>query len=211
MDSPRYNYEPLVGPHGIRVLVLKGTKTSIEIQLRHFAVSSCTYEALSYVWGDPSLAASSKATVLDSRGNVAGWIPLTANLGNALRDLRDSEQLTSKVFWIDQICINQEDETEKSQQVAMMSRIYTQASRVITYLGPAGPQEDEDRGIRLLKRICEPIQDKTWHQMHKAGSVDGIPQLIQRKDIRFRPLPSDLALRDDKSYDETEVARRYVD
>jgi hypothetical protein len=47
--------------------------------------------------------------------------------------------------------------------------------------------------------------------MHKAGSVDGIPQLIQRKDIRFRPLPSDLALRDDKSYDETEVARRYVD
>jgi hypothetical protein len=40
-------------------------------------------------------------------------ISLTENLKNALQDLCNTGELTSKVFWIDQICIDQEDE-EKS-------------------------------------------------------------------------------------------------
>jgi len=41
-----------------------------------------------------------------------------------------------KVFWIDQICINQEPE-EKSDQVAMMGQIYKNVTRVIR--GGAAP------------------------------------------------------------------------
>jgi hypothetical protein len=39
------------------------------------------------------------------------------------------------VIWIDAICINQKDDVEKAQQVAMMGSIYRRASRVVGYLG----------------------------------------------------------------------------
>ncbi|KAK3703455.1 hypothetical protein LTR37_014445 [Vermiconidia calcicola] len=37
-------------------------------------------------------------------------------------------------FWVDHACINQDDETEKAQQVAAMDRIYTQARMTIVLL-----------------------------------------------------------------------------
>lgn len=39
-------------------------------------------------------------------------------------------------FWIDAICINQEDSEEKAGQVAMMGEIYKMASSVVIWLGP---------------------------------------------------------------------------
>ena len=38
------------------------------------------------------------------------------------------------LFWVDHACINQEDEAEKAQQVAVMDRIYTQARMTIVLL-----------------------------------------------------------------------------
>ena len=38
-------------------------------------------------------------------------------------------------FWIDAICINQEDVHERSQQVTLMSKIYTQATHTMIWLG----------------------------------------------------------------------------
>ncbi|KAH8680700.1 heterokaryon incompatibility protein-domain-containing protein [Xylariales sp. PMI_506] len=38
-------------------------------------------------------------------------------------------------IWIDAICINQQDDTEKSAQVIVMDRIYKQASSVIAWMG----------------------------------------------------------------------------
>jgi hypothetical protein len=81
-----------------------------------------------------------------------GWIPLTNNLNDALHDLWNADELTSKVFWIDQICIDQEGE-EKNHQVAFMGQIYKNASRVITYLGRVEDEEEEQRGLELLKRL----------------------------------------------------------
>jgi hypothetical protein len=46
--------------------------------------------------------------VTDENDRLVGSIPLTANLKNAVGDLRNRERLSSKVFWIDQICIDQE-------------------------------------------------------------------------------------------------------
>lgn len=49
------------------------------------------------------------------------------------------------VLWIDTVCINQNDDTEKAQQVAMMRAIYEGASRTIVWSGP-----DEDHHGRAL-------------------------------------------------------------
>jgi hypothetical protein len=150
-EVPRYVYEALSGPDKIRVLNLHGTKERIECSLQEFSVSEGGYQALSYVWGKPQQHFS--ARVFDENGDILGYIPLTENLQAALCDLRDAEEVTSKRFWIDQVCIDQEGD-EKSQQVALMGEKYREAARVITYLGPAVLDEGEEkRGIALLQQL----------------------------------------------------------
>lgn len=45
-------------------------------------------------------------------------------------------------LWVDALCINQDDEAERSQQVQLMSEIYTRAFKVIAWLGPAADDSD---------------------------------------------------------------------
>ncbi|PMD12806.1 hypothetical protein NA56DRAFT_531324, partial [Hyaloscypha hepaticicola] len=39
-------------------------------------------------------------------------------------------------IWIDQICIDQENELEKNHQVARMGLLFAWAEQVLTWLGP---------------------------------------------------------------------------
>lgn len=49
----------------------------------------------------------------------------------------ESLQDEPKVYWIDAICINQQDDAEKSTQVQAMRDVYDQAKLVIAWLGPS--------------------------------------------------------------------------
>ena len=53
---------------------------------------------------------------------------------------------TDQPLWIDAICLNQEDDEEKSKQVPRMSDIYSLAEEVIFWLGRNPPGEDEAIG-----------------------------------------------------------------
>jgi len=55
------------------------------------------------------------------------------------------------VLWIDQICINQDDEKEKTAQVNLMHQIYAGAEQAIVWLGPAA--DESDKLMRFLSRI----------------------------------------------------------
>jgi hypothetical protein len=78
---------------------------------------------------------------------------LTINLRNALHDLRDAQELESKVSWIDQICIDQQAE-EKNHQVKLIGQIFRNATRVITYVSLAATsQEIKKERIQLLERL----------------------------------------------------------
>lgn len=81
------------------------------------------YDALSYVWGDASEVCH---IILDGM-----TIPVTANLYEALSQVRHN----TTTLWVDALCINQSDLPERSQQVSLMHRIYTQASSVLISLG----------------------------------------------------------------------------
>ncbi|KAK0719130.1 heterokaryon incompatibility protein-domain-containing protein, partial [Lasiosphaeris hirsuta] len=83
------------------------------------------FEALSYVWGD-----SSKAKMIRLDGHLFG---VTENLAAALQYLRSPSE--ERVVWIDAICINQRDKSERSAQVRLMGDIYRSATRVISWLG----------------------------------------------------------------------------
>lgn len=91
---------------------------------------SPVYEALSYVWGDPSFSCP---ILLNSHL----W-DVTANLESALRHLRrDDGQL--RTIWIDALCINQRDISERSQQVGIMRDIYGKAQDVLVWFGEWSP------------------------------------------------------------------------
>ncbi|KAF1984049.1 HET-domain-containing protein, partial [Aulographum hederae CBS 113979] len=88
------------------------------------------YEAVSYTWGP-----------IDEKGTVtyAGRrILVGKNVEALLRRFRLKDN--TRLLWIDALCINQEDHSEKSEQVAMMDVIYQGASRVLIYLGEADEQ-----------------------------------------------------------------------
>ena len=60
------------------------------------------------------------------------------------------------IFWVDQICINQADLGEKSEQVAMMDRIFTSSQQMVAWLGKGFPEFTRDAlayAERLSKRI----------------------------------------------------------
>lgn len=99
------------------------------------------YEALSYAWGPP-----------DKHYEITlpnGILRITKSLFLGLMRLRRRGK--SRLLWIDQLCINQDDIAEKNKQILLMRRIYSSASRVLAWLG-----EDDGNGsiaLRLLEQI----------------------------------------------------------
>jgi hypothetical protein len=144
-----YKYAPLCegSTRQIRILkLLHASEERLQCSLEHVDLSSATYVALSYEWGNEKK--HTWMEVIDSvNGRTLGMIPLTDNLYNALCDLHLSPQVTSKMFWIDQICIDQTNELERGHQVDLMGLIYQNAQRVISYLGPEHPTDEEAFGL----------------------------------------------------------------
>ncbi|KAH9233198.1 hypothetical protein K456DRAFT_1838097 [Colletotrichum gloeosporioides 23] len=92
------------------------------------------YEAVSYTWADES-GDSTRCKPMFI-GPFWDIIPITRNCENALRSVRISGGPPRNI-WIDSLCINQDDEQERSSQVALMPRIYAGAAGVLVYLGTA--------------------------------------------------------------------------
>jgi hypothetical protein len=93
------------------------------------------YEALSYTWGSSHSVGS--ITLNNTPFHV------TKNLKAALRDLRLPH--TTRIVWIDAICINQADNDERGEQVQLMREIYAQAKEVIVWLG----QESDSSNLAM--------------------------------------------------------------
>jgi hypothetical protein len=92
-----------------------------------------SYEALSYCWGEPLFTHELTCNGVQ--------YPITSNLCDALRRLRTNR---NRYLWVDALCINQHDPTERSMQVSNMLSIYEKAIAVIVWLG------EEDDHYRVL-------------------------------------------------------------
>ena len=101
-----------------------------------------SYEALSYTWGQPIFP-----EVLHTPNGV---LKITENLALALRRLRFKDRV--RYLWIDAVCINQNDATDKSRQVAMMGSIYKSARQVICWLAQA--DETISDAMETLKHLA---------------------------------------------------------
>ena len=83
------------------------------------------YEAISYCWGDPN---DTREVHCDG-----ALLHVTNNLYSALKRLRREDSV--RILWADAVCINQANTPEKSKHVQLMSRIYSQPSAVLVWLG----------------------------------------------------------------------------
>lgn len=130
-----YQYETL-SPREIRVVVLHPltSEDGIHCELKRvFIDENPIYEALSYVWGDASHRVPIRVG--------SGTLEVTQNLYSALRAL--VHQDTERTIWIDALCINQNDISEKNHQVQFMKEVYTRASSVVIWLGPEADGSDD--------------------------------------------------------------------
>ncbi|KAI0132894.1 heterokaryon incompatibility protein-domain-containing protein [Xylariales sp. AK1849] len=128
-----YAYEALPDGDCIRIFALEPGRfdDDVVIHLKTWPFSEGTsleYEAISYTWGSDA----------DKTFVYAGYslttITVPQNLDVVLRYLR--HETKPRHLWADSICINQKNDVEKGPQVAMMSRIFGVATRVLFWLGP---------------------------------------------------------------------------
>jgi hypothetical protein len=85
-----------------------------------------SYSALSYVWGEEP-----QIHPITINGEVTSIRP---NLYHALQRIR-SLHTHQFCIWVDSLCIKQDDNTEKNEQVGRMSQIYSKAGAVFVWLG----------------------------------------------------------------------------
>ena len=139
-------YRPLQTDNMIRLVVLEpASDFDATIHCSLMAVSlddELLYEAMSYVWGDPSCTCP---ILLD--GNI---FQVTLNLERALRHLRYSRR-EALVLWIDSICIDQRNIEERNSQVMLMGSIYRRARGVLAWLGEG--TTNSSVAIGFLKRL----------------------------------------------------------
>jgi len=124
------------------------------------SASTHPFEALSYVWG--SRENLQRILVNDFECEVG------ENLHAALLHLRD--RFIERVIWVDAICINQEDTTEKGYQVQSMAKIYAKASRVLVWLGSA---------TATSKQALDHIRRAGWQRAATEASTQATEQGTQ--------------------------------
>lgn len=132
-----YVYKPISTSGCIRVLFLEpGTPhEQLRGSLKIVPLDTTNFEALSYAWG--SWEKPYSITLPD------GTIPITRSLYQALLRLR--RYTKTRCLWVDAVCIDQTNNEEKSTQIMLMPRIYSEASRTIVYIG-----EDDENGNVVL-------------------------------------------------------------
>lgn len=153
----RYQYEPLIAEDSVRIVALEpsddfSAPLHCSLTQRRRAVQphspdDCIYSAVSYTWGDLEL---SHRLFVRLHDHSWAYIRITETVDSLLRYLRVPYK--ARLLWIDAICLNQQDETEKTQQIPRMGRIYSDAERVHIWLGD-NEIEEAQRAYSILRRV----------------------------------------------------------
>jgi hypothetical protein len=100
-----------------------------------------SFTALSYVWGGEE---ASRRTITCQDCDLE----ITENCHQALWHIQ--KRFGAVTIWVDSICINQADDDEKTGQISLMGEIYSFASFVYVWLGPA--EGNSDDAMKSLRR-----------------------------------------------------------
>lgn len=141
--------------------------------------ASIEYDALSYAWDvPPNVKRPNRRIIVECGGGQRAYLNIYRPLELALLRLaaakaHDKGPRHDLPIFIDQICIDQEDDGEKMQQVPLMQAIYAHCRRAIVWLGPGTAASD------------------AWYAYVGALCADGVIAGVLR-----RPVPSIMRIYD---------------
>ena len=171
-----YKYVPLPSQDSIRILQLHPAGFSdrddqLSGSLHIVRLGQASYEALSYVWGDQREIVSMK---IDGHN-----FPIGKNLEAALRQIRSSRRRFLNI-WVDAICLNQADNSEKSHQVRNFRQIYSLAERDIVWLSPSS---EGGLAFEDAKNIVQDIHFRTsyFEQWKTTNTTQRLQELTCQK------------------------------
>ncbi|KAJ3564121.1 hypothetical protein NPX13_g7953 [Xylaria arbuscula] len=155
----------------------------VECDLTTWPIDSApNYHAISYTWGEEQSP---------SRIKVGG---------KYMQVRRNCEYMLQQVFkhcgsetyiWVDAICINQNDNTEKNHQVYMMGSIYSRADRVLACIG--NHDGDSQFLFRTLRR-----EEKRLEEIGRASAInhEDYPLELMKLCSQRKPHQARINLRD---------------
>lgn len=122
----------------------------LSVKLVEENLDTADFDALSYVWGDQATRTQIRC---NGQSFAIGQSLHAAMLEYRLRLRRGRGREGDKIrgLWADAICINQNNEMEKTEQVRMMRDIYKAAKFTIIWLGPL---EDGDLEAIQLAQLA---------------------------------------------------------
>jgi hypothetical protein len=172
MSSYTYPSVPLEVDN-IRLLHLlpnKNKDADLQCKLHNYSLlksgsGTHLYEAISYVWGD----ADNLQPIYINKKKFS----VKANLYAALLQLRDHSFI--RIIWADAICINQGNLEERRQQVQIMAKIYSNAHRVIVWLG------DETVEIKGALEDIRLAADEEYTEHSKKETKQTILKLLEQQ------------------------------
>jgi hypothetical protein len=170
-EAAEYRYKPLnLDQRGIRLLQITNYLPDTRSFMGKLVVVSIDrsppYEALSHVWDTRVKAIA----VIDGCN-----LQVQSRILQALWAFRSRSR--NSLFWIDSVCINQEDLEEKSYQICLMRDIYTRATQTNIWLGrPEAFPPSCTAGFQLFFMLSR-FRAKVFNN-------ETIPQTSQTLDIR---------------------------
>ncbi|KAH8164877.1 hypothetical protein CIB48_g3372 [Xylaria polymorpha] len=193
--APAYPYRRLIGSD-IRLLNILPGDGDLKCVLHEMPLTEeQMFYALSYVWGNEC---DTEEILLDGQA-----FKVSRNLYEALQQLREQPGSPVKIghpdeyFWIDAICLNQEDMEEKAYQVPRMMEIYRASLSVIIWLGPNKlTTKSEELGRRVVSSPTNPAN----FLLRGNLTTDGVVGLLFEK---ARSLWTNWKLPDDPSEEDS--------
>lgn len=132
VDRGSHKFSQL-GKNEIRLLHLHhSSRSDIHFRLEQYEIRLAPkFCALSYCWGKSTRI--ERVFCEDQHGR--SYLPVTTGLYTILSTIKDYKLSEGLPLWIDQICINQDDNSERAHQVKLMSDIYSTAQKTLIHLG----------------------------------------------------------------------------
>ena len=140
------------------------------------------YDTLSYTWGDPNPPNTPKPEVFTT---VERCYPIysagrilrgTRNLRHALGRLRQMQSMRdeqiaqvpsgvvmrkrygkAQFYWIDSLCVNQDDLNERKEQVLLMGKIFMRAQVTFVWLGETS--KDSKLALQVMAKLAATLID----------------------------------------------------
>jgi hypothetical protein len=172
-----------IGPQHIRLLRYapgsKGSEIRLQIQIFDRRAKP-RYAALSYVWGDTN---PRQTISLDGCRFDTG-----PNLYNALRSMRNG---LPEWFWIDAICINQNNTTERNEQVREMTETYAKATFVASWIGLCDelirPVFSLDVRTQNMSNLAPPQQQKLSTALRRLCQLEYWTRIWIQQELLLNP------------------------